>query len=683
MNSSMHRHSLRPAFAVAALLLSAVSAHAADLRPSWECLPADTVALVRLPRPAAFLEAVREQTRFGAVALSPERLRQAWEMLVPRLWPAADADGVEGTARLDEMLGRYGLTQDDLSAVFAGDAGAGLIVRPREDGLPPVAMLVVWAEPGSETADRLMAAIKQNAEELVSKGGEPPIRRTDVEMAGHEVVWLAQPVMGRMGSITVDGELNPEKLQQLRKQAEAQARVAKPVQTGITHWFSTRIDGRVLMGQTLPLGRASGLQMGVGSDGTMQIQVAVQDDDKARDFEQESGADESRTIFEQFLTAHATADEAPLAAVLQTPGMQESLPPGLTLLDMMVDLGSLVRRLADGTDESKADLEAVGIADLGPLAWRHALDGDAYRQGLFVSLPSPRQGAMQMLEQEADAAEVPAFVTSEAVDLTQISLDLGKAYRTIREIAVAQGGEETANMFTAAEMQTQGWMGLDLAGVLSAFGTRHWIVTYPPQVAAALADARKARKEPGPITAMPTADRLALVWKLTDEAPFQKILQRLAPMAQSEIVEEQGFRGIRLPNGPAVFVGQQHLVVAVGTDSLEKTLASIRTPPAGAASLRESQAVVRAAAMLPPVPARLFSLGDATHTGGVLGLAREILANLESSDVPAVYRELLAKLQPLLPSAAEMEGMFGASTSLLETTDAGLSYRSAWEMPAP
>jgi hypothetical protein len=48
-----------------------------------------------------------------------------------------------------------------------------------------------------------------------------------------------------------------------------------------------------------------------------------------------------------------------------------------------------------------------------------------------------------------------------------------------------------------------------------------------------------------------------------------------------------------------------------------------------------------------------------------------------------VYRELLAKLQPLLPSAAEMEGMFGASTSLLEATDTGLSYRSAWEMPAP
>lgn len=671
-------------FAVAALLLAAASARADDLRPSWECLPADTVAMVRLPQPADFLQAVREQTRFGAIALAPDRLRKAWELMVPRLWPAESADGDgEGTAKLDEMLGRYGLSQDDLSAGFAGNAGAALIVRSREGDLPPVALFVGWAEPGSEPAGRCMAALKQRAEELVSKGGEPPVRRTDVEMAGHEVVWLAQPVMGRTGSITLEGEPSPEKLQELRKQAEAQARMSKPVQTGLVHSFNARIDGRLLMGQTLPLGRARGFQVGVGSDGTMQLQVAARQDDKPRDFEIESGSDEARQIFEQFLAAHATADEAPLATVLQTPGMQESLPAGITLLDMMVDLGGLVRRVTGGSQESMSRLDAVGIAGIGPLAWRHTLDGDVYRQGLFVSLPAPRQGAMRILEQEADAAEVPTFVTSEAVDLTQISLDLGKAYQTIREIAVAEGGEETANMFTAAEMQTQGWMGLDLAGVLSAFGTRHWIVSYPPQVAAALAEARKARKETGPLTGMPVADRLALVWKVTDEAPFQKILQRLAPMAKAEIVEEQGFRGIRIPDGPAVFVGQQHLVVAIGADALEKTLAAIRTPPAGAASLRESPAVTRAAGMLPPVPARLFSLGDATHTGGTLGLVREIVAGLESGDVPPVYRELLAKLQSLFPSAAEMEGMFGASTAVLEVTETGLSYRSAWEMPAP
>jgi hypothetical protein len=86
--------------------------------------------------------------------------------------------------------------------------------------------------------------------------------------------------------------------------------------------------------------------------------------------------------------------------------------------------------------------------------------------------------------------------------------------------------------------------------------------------------------------------------------------------------------------------------------------------------------------MLSPAPARLFSIGDATHTGGTLGLVREFLVGLEAGDVTPDSREFLEKLRPLLPSAADMEGMFGVSTSLLEATDTGLSYRSAWELPA-
>ena len=61
---------------------------------------------------------------------------------------------------------------------------------------------------------------------------------------------------------------------------------------------------------------------------------------------------------------------------------------------------------------------------------------------------------------------------------------------------------------------------------------------------------------------------------------------------------------------------------------------------------------------------------------------REILSGLEAGDVTPAYRDLLEKIRPLLPSAADMEGMFGVSTSILETTDTGLSYRSAWELPA-
>jgi hypothetical protein len=642
---------------------------AADLRPSWECLPAETVAFVRLPRPKAFLEEVRKQTRFGAVALSPERMQKAWELM----WQAEDAQKAPGTVGPDEQLGRYGLTMADVSAGFAGDAGAGLVVKPRGDGLPPLMLLLSWIEPGAESAGRLLAAVKQAATEAAPEGDEPGVRRIDVTMAGHEVVWLAQPMMGLDASVMVTGKDTPEELRE-------RARAMKLVQVGLTHLFCTTLGDRLIVCWTLPTAASAGVKVGVDDDGKMLAEVATTAPQGPRDFENESGGDEARGIVEQFLATHAADEESPLMAVMQTPGLLEALPDGIALFDAMLDLGSLVKRLGD--EGAARGLAAAGVEGLGPLAWRHALDGDVYRQGLFVALPAPRSGAMRILEQDADAAEVPAFVTSEAVELTQISLDLGQAYQTIREIAVAQGGEETANMFAAAEMQAQGWLGLDLPGVLSAFGTRHWVVAYPPQVAAALAEARKTLQEPGPLNAMPTVDRLAVVWQVTDEAPFQKILQRLAPLAETEVVEEQGFRGVRLPNGPAVFVGQRHLVVAFGDDSLEKTVAAIRTPPAGEASLRESAAVTRAAAMIPPTPARLFSLGDATHTGGTLGIVREILSGLEAGDVTPDYRKLLEKIRPLLPSAADMQGMFGVSTSLLEATDTGLSYRSAWELPA-
>jgi hypothetical protein len=59
------------------------------------------------------------------------------------------------------------------------------------------------------------------------------------------------------------------------------------------------------------------------------------------------------------------------------------------------------------------------------------------------------------------------------------------------------------------------------------------------------------------------------------------------------------------------------------------------------------------------------------------------VAALEPGDVEEDSRELLAAGQKLLPTAAEMEGMFGVSGSILRMTDDGLVLESAWEMPAP
>lgn len=646
---------------------SAGLAGAAEIRPSWACLPEGTAVMVRMPQPAEFLEAIRGRTKFGAVALSERRLQGAWKVLLDTF----RADGASGDLEdLEDALGRYDLRMEDLSAAFRGDMGAGFVMRRRDDGLPPLAMMLLWLEPGEETAARMITAAQRKLEEDIAKDETGTTRRVDLEMAGQEVLWMVEPMMGidpsalDLGDVSIDG--NDEAAVEKRL-AELQERVknAKLVKTGHTYGFLARLGGRLVIGQTLP-------------------PTAARPRAGERDFDVEGGAEESRDIFERFLAAHAADEDAlrsPVAEALETPGMAAALPAGLPLLDVAVD--PRVVMAAYGDEPTRDGLAMIGADTLGPIAWRQTLDEGRFRSGLFAALPAPRTSLMRILDQDCDAAEVPSFVTREAIDFSQISLDLGKAYETVKEYAVAAGGEQTATMFMAVEMQAQGWLGVDLPRVLTSLGSRHWIVSYPPRVAEAFAEARRARGRDGGQQARQIADRLAVIWQITDDAPFGKILQRLAGMAGGDLQEEQGFRGVRLPDGPAVFLGQDHLVVGIGADTLERTLTAIRNPPTGESSLRESDVPRRAAELLALEPARMFGISDSSRSGGTLGVLRDMMQSLVPEDVEESYRDLLAGMQKLLPSDDEMEGMFGVGATTLRADDNGISFQTAWEMPAP
>ena len=649
------------------LLLTATSAIAGDLRPSWECLPEETAVLLHMPQPAEFLEAIRDRTKFGAVAMSEPRLQGFWKLLLDKF----RSDGAAGELEdLDEALGRYDLRQEDLPAVFRGDVGAGFVVRRRDAGLPPLVMMLMWLEPGEESAARMVTAAQRKLEEDIAEDETGTTKRVDLEMAGHEVLWMVEPVMGidPTGLDLGDVKINEDDEEAIEKRlAELQARVrnAKLVKTGHTYGFLARLGGRLAVGQTLPA-----------------TPSAAQRAAEERDFDVEGGAEDAKETFERFLAAHTDTGRSPLAEVLETPGMAGALPQGLSLLDVVIDPRVVMKAFDD--EPTKAGLAMIGAESLGPIAWRQTLDEGRYRSGIFASLPAPRTSLMRILDQECDASEVPSFVNREAIDFTQISLDLGKAYETVKEYAVSQrDGEQAANMFAAVEMQAQGWLGVELPRLLTSVGSRHWIVSYPPRVAEAFAEARRARGQNGGQQARQIADRVAVIWRITDDAPFGKILQRLAGMAGGDLQEEQGFRGVRIPDGPAVFLGQDHLVVGIGADSLEKTLTAIRNPPAGESSLRESDVPRRAADLLPLEPARMFGVSDSSRAGGTLGMLRDMVLSLVPEDVEEPYRDLLAGVQKILPSDEEMEGMFGVGATTLRADDNGVSLQTAWEMPSP
>ena len=660
---------------LAACLLAALPAAASDLRPSWECLPEKTAVMVRLPQPREFIETLKTRTKFGATLLGEQRVERIGKLLIDAVRRNGAGDALEG---MDESLAKYGLDKSDLAAVFAGDMGFGMVVKQQDGGRPPLRMVLAWLEPGAGPAERIVAAGKKVLEELQAEGESAP-RRIDLEMAGHEVLWVQEPVMSLdLGDIVIDAEGDGavEDLQSRIKAAETR-------QTGVAHSFVSRIGGRLLVGQTIPApAGGQGGAGGAGGDGGDGAPGNV--DGGNRDWDAESGVDEAKETFLRFLAAHSAAGAAPLADVLGLPGVRNALPEGLTLVDVIVD--PRVFQADPGAANAEAEaaarfLESIGLGGVGPFAWRQTLDGVLFHQGMFLSMPSPRGGLLQILDQKCDPSEPPAFVSNEAVSLAQISLDLGQAYQTVRTVLSAALGEEAGNMFTVAEVQAQANLGIELPKFLSSLGSRHWIVDYPSKIAEAVAAGREA----GAVAVkLKDANRGAFVWQVTDEAAFVKILGRLAPLAGGEAQDEQGFRVIRLPSGTgAVALGMNHLVVAIGDDSLERTLAGIRNPPAGDASLREGDVMRRAGKLLPLDPGRMFAVGDATRTGGALGNLREMAASLEPDDMPAEYRDMLRGIQEALPTAAEMEGVFGVSASTMRMTDDGVVLRSAWEMPPP
>jgi hypothetical protein len=657
------RHWILPAVVAAASAVGA-GATAADLRPSWECLPEKTAVMVRLPQPRGFVDALRSRTKFGATALGPQRLEKIGKLVLDNLRRAGAEEAVDG---MEESLAKYGLEKDDPTALFAGDMGFGIVVLRRDEGRPPLQMVLAWLEPGAGPAERLVAAGKKVLAEWQAEGDAAP-KRIDLEMAGREVLWVQEPVLSiDMGNLAVDAA-EDENVEAQVKALQERIKGAKREQSGLAHSFVTRIGGRLLVGQTIPA--AAGGQGGAGGGD--------------RDWNAESGADEAKKTFLRFLAAHEAAGAAPVADILGLPGVRNALPDGLTFVDVIVDPRVFQAAFAGAGAEAEAAtrfLESIGLGGVGPFAWRQTLDGGLFHQGMFLAMPAPRTGLMQILDQKCDPAEPPPFVSKEAVSLCQISLDLGKAYQTVREVMAAAVGEEAGNMFTVAEMQAQGNLGIELPKFLSALGSRHWIIDYPPRIAEAVAVGREA----GAVAAnLNQANRGAFVWQLTDEAPFRKVMQLMGPLAGGAVKDEQGFSVIRLPSeAGAVAIGMNHLVVAIGGDSLERTLAGIRNPPAGDASLREGDVMRRAGRLLPLDPARMFAVGDAGKTGGMLGSLREMAANLEPDDVPEEYRELLRSIKDALPTAAEMEGMFGVSAATMRMTDDGLVLRTAWEMPPP
>lgn len=653
------RRAAHAAVAVLGMLAgSPVPAGATDQRPSWECLPAETAAVLRVPQGRAFAEALAARTKFGAVMLAPARWARVRERLAAFVQASTgDADG--GLEGLVARLGEYGLREDDLPHLLDGPAGAAIV-----PGTSGWTMVLAWLEPGAAAAERMLDGIDRFVAEQLAKAeaeaGRPT--RTDLDMAGRRAMWMSIPVLD-------DGR-------RLRT----------------AHLFVTRSGGRLLAAVAVVPNRLYNVNVNIqaGADGRMNVKTTVTErpgQAEAAATAEREAEEEIRTAFERFLARHDGDEPAAVAEWLDVPGVRDALPGGIPLLEIVA------RPLAAaGVKNPPASLTRYGFDAVGPLVWRQSLDGDVLRSHVFVSLPAPRRGLLRIVDAPADPTDVPSFVTRETACFRQISLDLGRAYALVRETLLDGDEPPPGNAFGTLESQCLAVLGAELPAVLGGLGTRHWMLSFPTNIPALAARMRKLRTADEAAAAGADASDapLALVWEVKDADPFQKVLQLAASAARVEPAEEQGFRTVRFPGGVSLALGPKHLVVAVGAGLAEKILAGLRNPPAADAALAGSEIMRRAHELLPAEPGGYYSVGDLRATGGWIGTLGALSAAIAAEEAggdgkpaSAIERAEAAVFREILPSDAEREGLVGVATTLWQATADGILLRSVTELPPP
>jgi hypothetical protein len=655
----------RLAVVLVILALMVAHTHAAEpLRPSWTCIPEDTPLLIRAPSIAAFFEAVQARTKLGQVVFSSTRLEQVWSLVKEKA-------GDEWEYLVKE-LAKIGLKPDDFRVMLNGEVGTAIVAEPR-DGRPPLVVSLAWFEPGEETGARLLEAMQKSIEE--QRDSRDPTVRVDIDLAGHSVMQLTTPEFRLdVDENDLDAAPDPKKTSKAEMKAwrERRAEQAKHIPTGQSNVLVTRVGGRILTATTL-------------SSLPADEQKKLSDPNEKIDLNAVAGLEELKGIFARFLAAHSESGERPTLRILQTPGLAGALPAGLPLLEVIGDPRPLWKLVPQDESPASRLFRAFAVEQIGPLAIRLSLERTELHGAFFLSAPAPRKGIVALLDQMPLQPEPPAWVPLDVIDYTQASFHFGKAYAAIKELVIGEMGDSARQGIEFLELQVKNTLQTDLESLLGSLGQQLVSLTFSPQ---------QKRVEAHNIT-LPL-DRISLVAQIKDEAPWKRVLSVVQSHLPGGAVEEQGFSGVRIDQSPVeggFFVGRGYLVLGIGPDTVEPTLAALRNPPGPEQALRSSALFRRAGELIPAQPSLLYSLTDGNRQVKSL---RQMLLNLldaaselrASPDSPKDDAELpdvatIEKLRTFLPSEQEFEGALGVSVTEATVTDHGLIIREVLDLPAP
>jgi hypothetical protein len=635
---------------------------------SWQCLPEETIAAVRVPAGHDFIDALRQRTKLGAVLLSDERIERFKAIF-------REHRGGEWDQMVANMR-KHGFEPDDFLQLFRGEAGTSLVIE-QVDGRPLMVTLS-WGEPGAEAAKRLIGAFATAADKVDADG--LAVTREDIELAGLEVIHLTIPIVELVGDVDFDAQWQREPDDAappaFDDDDEDDDAGDDPIQPQVVNHWHVMVAQR---GDRVLLATA---QAQLPAD----VRAAIDAGDDV-DAGQWDGVEQARGVFARFIAAHDGEGGAFAQRLVDVPGMDSALPGGETAIEMYASTERLVRlgQMFDTSGQFNAQLvDKLGLNGVGMFGWRMSLEGQNFRNGMFVQMPAPRRGIPAMFEQPEQEPKPPAWVPADVYQYQHISLDLGKLYTAIKQLAIEVGGEEIGFYFQMAEAQAMQMVQADMATVLSALGTRHSILTYVPTLAEVPGEAA--------VAAVPV-QRTALVWELKDEMVWQRTMQMIGALAQAgggqmRFAEEQGFTGWRYTQPPmegGLFIGKGFMVLGIGSGAVENALASLSHPPDGDAALVNTSETQRGGDLLPLRAGLLYQIVNAArHTEAI----REMMLFsfnggfvAQAGMMDERQAALMRDLGDLFPSSEQMRGMIGVGVGQGWIDEHGLSVQSVLELP--
>lgn len=622
---------------------------------SWNCVPEQAVFAIRIPDGSDCIDALREQTKLGAVFFNDKRLEQ-FKTFLRNKDPDAWDDAVE-------EMGEYGFSPADFPAMLAGETGFALLLVEDEDEetAMPRFLGLTWVEPGEDMARRVIDAITKGIEEQNEE--EESVIREDFELAGQSVMHLKMPVV-EYDEVDFDfewpdnfDEMTDEQRQEMMEEWQRRGEESVVETVNYINLLIARRDSRLLILNTFD---------------------PVEDEQSAVEVEHITG------VFSRFIAAHeANAEDGGFVqAISSAPGVDEALPQqGLPLVELFADVSGLIA-LADMDPGAQQIIDAIGLASMNVIALRTNLDEAIAELGLFVSAPAPRSGILQLLDQPELQPIPPAWVPADVVSYSHLSYDLGKAYAIVKDLILKAVGDEAAMGFQMMEGTVWAQTQTELGSLLSSLGHQHMLLSYESTMPA-------FQGQPGVDVKIPS-QRLALVWQLKDEAVWTRVFAAINQFAETgaapfEATEEQGFSGWRIPQSPidvGLFLGKGFLVFAMGGGVTETTLSAISHPPEGQDALRGSDVQTEAADLLELQPGLAYQITDGNrHMQSTVQLMKMI--DGMSMDMPEEQVIMFDMFRALLPDEEEMDGVLGVSAGYTVVNDHGLVSKAKANLPAP